>query len=147
MRYLQNWAVRFFLPPLYIWKNIFIALFPVLDYLDQFKAIKENLLRGVGHLDLLRAPTHLRLCQKPKLVGFFEAFPYYQNALKIQRKLQYFETCQVLITNVHLWNGFLTVHRWYQWQWWACYNLTITIIGIGCVIAKLSLSPSSAWLS
>ena len=27
----------------------FIALFHVLDYLDQFKAIKENLLRGVGH--------------------------------------------------------------------------------------------------
>ena len=31
-------------------KNIFIALFHVLDYLDQFKAIKENLLRQVGHL-------------------------------------------------------------------------------------------------
>ena len=52
-------------------KNIFIALFHVLDYLDQFKAIKENLLRQVGHLDPLRAPTHLRLSQKPKFVGFF----------------------------------------------------------------------------
>ena len=57
-------------------KNIFIALFHVLDYLDQFKAIKENLLRQVGHLDPLRAPTHLRLSQKPKfVVFFFEAFP------------------------------------------------------------------------
>ena len=58
-------------------KNIFIALFHVLDYLDQFKAIKENLLRQVGHLDPLRAPTHLRLSKKPKFVFFFifEAFP------------------------------------------------------------------------
>ena len=32
-------------------KNIFIALFHVLDYLDEFKAIKENLLGGVGRLD------------------------------------------------------------------------------------------------
>ena len=59
-------------------KNIFNALFHVLDYLDQFKAIKENLLRGVGHLDPLRAPTHLRLSQKPKFVVFlffFEDFP------------------------------------------------------------------------
>ena len=52
-------------------KNIFIALFHVLDYLDQFKAIKENLLRQVGHLDPLRAPTHLRLSQKPKFVVVF----------------------------------------------------------------------------
>ena len=52
-------------------KNIFIALFHVLDYLDQFKAIKENLLRGVGHLDPLRTPTYLRLSQKPKFVVFF----------------------------------------------------------------------------
>ena len=52
-------------------KNIFIALFHVLDYLDQFKAIKENLLRQVVHLDPLRAPTHLRLSQMPKFVVFF----------------------------------------------------------------------------
>ena len=52
-------------------KNIFIALFHVLDYLDRFKAIKEDLLRGVGHLDPLQAPTYLRLSQKPKFVGFF----------------------------------------------------------------------------
>ena len=52
-------------------KNIFIAVFHVLDYLDQFKAIKENLLREVGHLDPLRASTHLRLSQKPKFVVFF----------------------------------------------------------------------------
>ena len=52
-------------------KNILIALFHVLDYLDQFKAIKENLLKGVGHLYPLRTPTYLRLSQKPKFVGFF----------------------------------------------------------------------------
>ena len=44
--------------------------------MDQFKAIKENLLRGVGHLDPLHTPTYLRLSQKPKFVAFFfEAFP------------------------------------------------------------------------
>ena len=56
----------------------FIELFHVLDYLDQFKAIKENLLRGVGHLYPLRIPTYLRLSQKPKFVVFlffFEGFP------------------------------------------------------------------------
>ena len=52
-------------------KIFFIALFHVLDYLDQFKAIKENLLRGVGHPDPLRTPTYLRLSQKPKFVAFF----------------------------------------------------------------------------
>ena len=52
-------------------KNIFIALFHVLDYLDQFKAIKENLLRGVGHLYPLRTPTYLRLSQKPQFLVFF----------------------------------------------------------------------------
>ena len=52
-------------------KNIFYALFHVLDYKDQFKAIKENLLSGIGHKDPLRAPTHLRLSQKPKFVLFF----------------------------------------------------------------------------
>ena len=29
---------------------MFIALFHVLDYIDQFKAIKENLLRQVGQV-------------------------------------------------------------------------------------------------
>ena len=53
-------------------KNIFYALFHVLDYEDQFKAIKENLLSGIGHKDPLRAPTHLRLSQKPKFLGFFK---------------------------------------------------------------------------
>ena len=53
------------------WKIFFIALFHVLDYLDQFKAIKENLLKGVGHLYPLRTPTYLRLSQKPKFVVFF----------------------------------------------------------------------------
>ena len=52
-------------------KNIFIALFHVLDYLDRFKAIKENLLKGVGHLYPLRTPTSLRLSQKPQFVGVF----------------------------------------------------------------------------
>ena len=52
-------------------KNIFIALFHVLDYLDQFNAIKEYLLRGVGHLYPQRTPTYLRLSQKPKFVDFF----------------------------------------------------------------------------
>ena len=56
-------------------KNICIALFHVLDYLDEFKAIKENLLRGVGYLDPLRAPTHLRLSQKAKFVVFFLSPP------------------------------------------------------------------------
>ena len=51
-------------------KNIFIALFHVLDYLDQFKAIKENLLKGVGHL---RTPTYLMLSQKPQFVVFLGA--------------------------------------------------------------------------
>ena len=60
-------------------KNILIALFYVLDYLDQFKAIKENLLRGVGHLDPLRTPTYLKLSQKPQFVFFLEAFPYVLN--------------------------------------------------------------------
>ena len=52
-------------------EKYFIALFHVLDHLDQFKAIKENLLRGVGHLYPLRIPTYLRLSKKPKFVGFF----------------------------------------------------------------------------
>ena len=52
-------------------KNILIALFHVLDYLDQFKALKENLLRGVGPLYTLRTPTYLRLSQKPQFVFFF----------------------------------------------------------------------------
>ena len=53
-----------------------IALFLVLDYFDQFKAIKENLIRGVGHLYTLRIPTYLRLSKKPKFVVFFlEGFP------------------------------------------------------------------------
>ena len=52
-------------------RNIFIALFYVLAYSDQFKTIKENQLRGVGHQDPLRTPTHLRLSQKPKFEDFF----------------------------------------------------------------------------
>ena len=57
-------------------RNICNALFHVLDYLDKYKAIKENLLREVGHLDPIRTPTHLRLSRKPKFVVFFlEAFP------------------------------------------------------------------------
>ena len=57
--------------------EFFIALFHALDYLDQFKAIKGNLLRGVGHLYPLRIPTYLRLSKKPKFVVFFflEGFP------------------------------------------------------------------------
>ena len=57
-------------------KYFFIALFYVLAYSDQFKAIKENQLRGVGHQDPLWTPTHLRLSQKPKFVdGFFGSLP------------------------------------------------------------------------
>ena len=52
-------------------KNLGPKTFHVLDYLDQFKATKENILKQVGHLDPLRAPTHLRLSQKPKFVVFF----------------------------------------------------------------------------
>ena len=49
-------------------RGVIYCFLHLLDYLDQFKAIKENLLKGVGHLDPLRTPTHLRLSQKPKFV-------------------------------------------------------------------------------
>ena len=47
---------------------IFIALFDVLEYLDQFK---RKPVKGVGHSDPLRTPPPLRLSQKPKFVVFF----------------------------------------------------------------------------
>ena len=76
-------------------KNIFIALFQVLDYLDRL-AIKENLLRGVGHLDPLRTPTHLRLSQKPKfVVVLFEAFPKWPKLLKMIEK-------QIKVSSKHI---------------------------------------------
>ena len=65
-----------------------IALFHVLDYLDQFKAIKENPLRQVGHLDPLRAPSHLRLSQKPKFVVFFWSPPLSKENGKKLHKLK-----------------------------------------------------------
>ena len=36
------------------------------EYLDQFRAIKETLIRWVGQAPLDLAPSPLRLCQKPK---------------------------------------------------------------------------------
>ena len=53
------------------WEIFVITLFHVLEHLDQFKAIKENLLRRVGHQDPLLTPPPLRLSQKPKFVVFF----------------------------------------------------------------------------
>ena len=46
----------------------FVALFDVLEYLDQ---LKRNPVKGVGHSDPLRTPPPLRLSQMPKFVVFF----------------------------------------------------------------------------
>ena len=43
------------------------SLFHVLEHLDQFKAIKETLLRGLG-ISTPPDPSPLRLSQKPKFI-------------------------------------------------------------------------------
>ena len=50
----------------------FIALFDVLEYLDQFK---RKLVKGVGHSDPLLTPPPLSLSQKPKFWSFLEGSP------------------------------------------------------------------------
>ena len=65
-------------------RRVIYCFLHILDYLDQFKEIKENLLRGVGHLDPLRAPTYLRLSQKPKFVVVFFKPPLSKSSYRFQ---------------------------------------------------------------